>query len=147
MNEDIIIQDVLAGLLGPALIEGKDDVVDWLTTKIQSGYPKLFDNIMKYATDQAFYEDKDYKPSNRVKDLARKYYGPIEEDSGMSEQEAGLREDMGTLGELTPDNTDDLYTGHKDTEPIKEMGLDAVKPKKDSVPEQIEGLAELLKGY
>ena len=45
--------------------------------------------------------------------------------SGMSEQERDLREVMGT---------------------DKEMGIDAVDIKDDSVPEQIEGLAELLKG-
>lgn len=126
MDENLIIKDILSGLVQDAMMNGNKPVLDWLLPKIKSGYGKLYDDILKYATQNSYYESEDYKPNDIVKEYARQYLGPLEEDSGMSEQERGLREAMG-----------------EDAKPAKEMGIDPIT-KREDVPEQARDLWDIM---
>lgn len=117
MNEYTVIKEVLSSLMGSALKENNKSIIEWLSSKVQTSFPDLENDIMKWATDQAFYEDENYKPSELVKSYARKFYGPLEGDS--PEQIQDLEKEFGTQG----DNSD-TGTPYQSREDVPESARD-----------------------
>ena len=98
MDENLIIKDTLKGLVENAMKEGNQQILDWLISKIKSSYSKLYDDVMRYATESSYYEDEDYRPNDLVKQYARQYLGPLEEDHFGEEQVADLKKELGIDG-------------------------------------------------
>ena len=117
MDENLIIKDTLKGLVENAMKEGNQQILDWLISKIKPSYPKLYDDIMKYATESSYYEDENYKPNDLVKQYAKQYLGPLEEDHFGEEQVQDLEKELGTKGtSVNEPNTKDTDMSEQERE-------------------------------
>ena len=116
MDENLIIKDTLKGLVESAMKEGNQQILDWLISKIKPSYPKLYDDVMKYATESSYYEDENYKPNDLVKQYAKQYLGPLEEDHFGEEQAADLKKELGTEGD-----NNDTGTPYQSREEVPEQ--------------------------
>jgi hypothetical protein len=102
-------------LIQDALSEGNEAIASWLLDKVKTAHEGSFNDIIEEAVKNANVESETYKPT----DLAKKYWNEY-----FPEAEQQDVADEATLGKLTPDNTDDLYTEDKHFGEEQAEGLD-----------------------